>query len=311
MRFPSCLQNQALENLFLILVARPWAPQAVFQQPASPDVKRKIQTYPIPQRKTMKNNAIKYAVALCAVITLLIAACSKQDEQMPLMVYAAAGTAPAMKEIGAAFTAQTGIPIVFNFANAGFLARQICQEDKAHVFFSANEKWMDYVEQAGRIEPESRQILLQDVMVVVVPKGKTLAVDLTKPRLEQSFDGWFVIGDQTTPLGIYAKQALTKLGWWETLKPHRVEATTVTAVLNYVVLDEVDAGIVFRSVASCSADKVDIIAEMPEELHKPIRFPVAICKNHHPDSKRFLNFLKSDVAQKVFSQYGWTLYEDN
>ena len=33
-RFPSCLQNQALENPFLVLVARPWAPQAEFQQPA-------------------------------------------------------------------------------------------------------------------------------------------------------------------------------------------------------------------------------------------------------------------------------------
>jgi hypothetical protein len=33
MRFPSCLQNQILENPSLILVARPWALQAVFQQP--------------------------------------------------------------------------------------------------------------------------------------------------------------------------------------------------------------------------------------------------------------------------------------
>jgi len=256
----------------------------------------------------MKNNLTNYAIVFGTIIALLLCACSKEDEKTPLMVYAAAGTAPAMKEIGAAFTAQTGIPVVFNFANAGFLARQICHEDKAHVFFSANEKWMDYVEQAGRIVPSSRQILLQDVMVVVVPKGKNLAVDLTKPRREQTFDGWFVIGDQTTPLGIYAKQALTQLDWWETLKAHRVEATTVTAVLNYVVLDEVDAGIVFRSVASCSADKVEIVAQMPEELHKPIRFPVAACKNYHPASNRFLGFLKSDVARKAFSSYGWTLY---
>ena len=216
-----------------------------------------------------------------------------------------------MKEIGAAFMKRTGIPVVFNFANAGFLAHQICQEDKAHVFFSANEKWMDYVEKAGRIEPSSRQILLQDVMVLVVPKGHGSIVDLTKPRLEQSFEGWFAIGDQTTPLGIYAKQALTQLDWWDALETHRVETTTVTAVLNYVVLGEVDAGIVFRSVASCSADKVDIIAAMPEELHKPIQFPVAICKNYHPASKRFLDFLKSDVAQKTFSHYGWTLYQGN
>ncbi len=255
----------------------------------------------------MKNLSIS-AIALLTVVALFISACSSKEEHTPLIVYAAAGTAPAMKEIGAAFTAETGTPVVFNFANAGFLARQICQEDKAHVFFSANEKWMDYAEQAGRIAPESRQILLQDVLVVIVPKGQSLAVDLTKPRQQDTFQGWFAVGDQTTPLGIYAKQALTKLDWWETLKPHRVEATTVTAVLNYVVLDEVDAGIVFRSVASCSADKVDIVAQMPEELHKPIRFPVAACNNNHPATRPFLKFLKSTVAGETFRKYGWTLF---
>ncbi len=35
MRFPSCSQNQGLRNQPSILVARPWAPQAVFQQPAN------------------------------------------------------------------------------------------------------------------------------------------------------------------------------------------------------------------------------------------------------------------------------------
>jgi hypothetical protein len=32
--FPSCSQNQGLVKMSLILVALPWAPQAVFQQPA-------------------------------------------------------------------------------------------------------------------------------------------------------------------------------------------------------------------------------------------------------------------------------------
>ncbi|EAT15548.1 hypothetical protein Dace_1410 [Desulfuromonas acetoxidans DSM 684] len=33
MRFSPCSQNQGLENLSLILIARPWAPQSVFKQP--------------------------------------------------------------------------------------------------------------------------------------------------------------------------------------------------------------------------------------------------------------------------------------
>ena len=258
----------------------------------------------------MKSNYLKkYAVTVFTLICVLISACSRKEGNEPLCVYAAAGAAAAMKEIGAAFSAATGVPVVFNFANAGVLARQICHEDKAHVFFSANEKWMDYAEEAGKIDSASRQILLQDVMVVVVPEGRELCVDLTKPHLGQDFAGWFAVGDQTTPLGIYAKQALTRLDWWDTLQAHMVEANTVMAVLNYVALGEADAGVVFRSVASCYADKVDVVAEVPTQLHKPIRFPVAACNNPHAYAADFIRFLKSEVARSSFSKYGWTLYQ--
>ena len=240
----------------------------------------------------------------------LLSACEKAPDQkitQPLSIYAAAGTAPAMKEIAAEFTRKAGTPITFNFANAGVLAKQIESGGEAHIFFSANAKWMDYVQEKGKIIPSTRKVLLENEMVIVVPKGKSVAVDFTKPAAGQVFDGNFAIGDQSTPLGIYAKQAFTKLGWWEPLQSHLCVGDTVNKVLNYVVLDEADCGIVFRSVASCAADKVDIVATIPPELHKPIRFPIAACNRPHLQTQAFLEFIESDYAQKVFTKQGWNL----
>lgn len=243
----------------------------------------------------------------------MLSACSGKKEQsaetVPLMVYAAAGTAPAMKEIGAAFTEKTGVPVLFNFANAGALAKQIHEGGTANIFFSANQQWMDYVEKAGKIVPSTRQTLLQDELVLIVPKGKAVSADFTVPKGAQEFTGKFAVGDQSTPLGIYAKQAFTKLGWWEPLQSQLCAADVISKVLNYVVLGEADVGVVFHSVATAAGDKVDIIGTVPAGLHDPVRFPIAACTLANPSTDAFLKFIKSPEAEAAFKKYGWTLYK--
>ncbi|WP_372808127.1 molybdate ABC transporter substrate-binding protein [Pontiella sp.] len=235
--------------------------------------------------------------AFLCVQTMMAHAQAKQ----PLRVFAAAGTAPAMKEIAIRFTRQTGTPVIFNFANAGTLAKQIAAGAEFDVFFSANETWMDYVEDKGLVAPSSRTVLLEDEMVIVVPKGKPSDILLAAPAVDR-----FAIGDPATPIGIYAKQAFTKLGCWDALQPRLCVGDTVHKVLNYVALGEADAGVVFRSVARCASNRVDIACAIPGELHSPIRFPIATAQNSRAEDERFLEFILSPSATAIFSTYGWS-----
>lgn len=238
----------------------------------------------------------------------------------PVRVFAAAGTAPAMKEIAAEFTKKTGTRVVFNFANAGVLARQITSGAPFDLFFSANEKWMDVVADAAAIDPETRTVLLENELVIIVPHGKSASPEFAgllknigvqaPPAFNawncQKFTGRFATGDLSTPLGIYAKQAFEKLGWWEPLQGHLCAGDTVNKALNYVALGEADAGVVFRSVAMCAADRVDIVAEIPAELHRPIRFPIAAATDAGPEALRFLKALQQGAAFRSFIKFGWT-----
>lgn len=239
----------------------------------------------------------------------------------PLRIFAAAGTAPAMKEIAAEFTEATGVPVAFNFANAGTLARQILSGAPFDIFFSANEKWMNTV--CSWIDESSRVDLLCGDLVLIVPSGKrpseyrvlnneqrTVEVeDLQNSKFPVQYsavpNARFAIGDPSTPLGIYAKEAFEKLGWWEPLQPCFCVGDTVTKVLNYVALGEADAGVVFRSVAVCAADRVDMVAAIPAELHSPIRFPIAAGRNRSPEAQQFLAAAQSAGARRIFKKYGW------
>lgn len=217
-----------------------------------------------------------------------------------LHIFTAAGTAPAMKEISNCYTMQTGTPILFNFANAGILAKQITAGAEFDIFLSANEKWMDYVVEQKAIDRSSRFVLLENEMVVIVPKGRSTQIDLTQP-----FKGRFATGDQATPLGIYARQAFMKLHCWKSLEPHLCVGDSVNKTLNYVALGEADAGVVFRSVAYCASNEVDIAYAIPRDLHAPIHFPVAASCTASPEALHFLQFLQSPQAQVCFEKYGW------
>jgi molybdate transport system substrate-binding protein len=236
---------------------------------------------------------------------LLMATCGRGE----VTVFAAAGTAPAMKEIASEFTKQTGVRVVFNFANAGVLARQINAGAPFDLFFSANEKWMDCVEEAGAIDSATRIVLLTNELVIIVPKGRPMLVDFSMPCAGQTFAGRFATGDSSTPLGIYAQQAFEKLGWWEPLQGHLCAGDTVNKALNYVALGEADVGVVFRSVATCASNRVDLVATIPAELHTPIRFPIAAAANARGEALQFWAVLQGEPARCIFKKYGWSRFE--
>jgi len=89
-------------------------------------------------------------------------------------------------------------------------------------------------------------------------------------------------------------------------REHSVSCDSVRNVLFFVERGEVDAGIVYSTDAKIS-DRVMVGLIFPEELHDPIRYPVAVCAgSKHPDAAHeFLEFLQSLEASEIFKRYGF------
>jgi molybdate transport system substrate-binding protein len=215
-----------------------------------------------------------------------------------ITVFAAASMTNVMKEMASAFEKDSGESLRFNFASSGALARQIDAGAPADVFISANKKWMDWLEARSVIHSETRFNLAANSLVMIAPKGSRLAFD-------GQVNGRIAVGDfKSVPAGIYAQEALEKLGWLNELRPNLVMASNTRTALMYVERGEVAAGIVYATDAKASG-KVSVVGTFPADLHSAIVYPVVACSNNK-GAKLFLLFLKSDRAIEILRKHGFT-----
>jgi len=227
-----------------------------------------------------------------------------------ILVFAAASLTNALQDVSAAYQKQTAIAVVNSFASSSTLARQIENGAPAQIFASADAQWMDYLEKRNLIEPASRKDLLGNELVLVAPAGSPLApraIDskLDWPRLLGE-GGRLAIGDPDhVPAGIYAKEALQKLGAWSGIEPNLARAEDVRAALTFVERGEAPLGIVYLTDAQ--QDKaVKIIGVFPADSHAPIVYPFAIVKGADtPAVRAFFRFLTGPDAMAIFRRYGF------
>ena len=225
-----------------------------------------------------------------------------------LTVHAAASLTDAMKELAPLYEkANPGDKLLFNFGASSQLARQIKEGAPADVFFSADEAQMDNLDKAGLLAPGTRENLLGNTLVVVVPADSKLTVaaaaDLAKPE----FKRLAVAEPNSVPVGVYTKEYLTRLGLWETISPKVVPTENVRASLAAVESGNVEAGTVYKTDALISK-KVRIAYETPATEGPKIRYPLAALKDskHPDDARKLLTFLGGTEARAVFARYGFT-----
>lgn len=222
-------------------------------------------------------------------------------------VLAAASLTNALSDIAKAYESGSGDTVKTSFAASSALAKQIENGAPAGLFISADLKWMDYLDGKGKIDGGSRVNLLGNRLVLVAPKGRAFAVTLEKgANLAAAFEGKLCTGETASvPVGIYAKEALQKLGMWEGIQTRVVGSEDVRAALAFVERAECAAAIVYATDAAAS-NNVETVGEFPIDSHAPIVYPAAMV-NPAPASKAFLDYLQGEAAAAVFRKYGFRL----
>jgi molybdate transport system substrate-binding protein len=253
----------------------------------------------------MKCKSWVLMVALFALsLTVCAAAPAKEVE---LYVAAAASLKDVMTEIQTTYRQKhPEVKLFLNLASSGALQIQIEQGAPADLFVSAAQKQMNELEKKALIKKATRRDLLENQLVLVVPKASKLAVksfaDLTADVVKKIGIG----APDSVPAGQYAQEVFKNLKIAEKLQGKLVLGTNVRAVLSYVETGNVDAGIVYRTDAVIS-DQVKIVAAAPKGSHEPIIYPAAVLTNARQPraAADFLKYLASKSAKKVFSKYGF------
>ena len=230
----------------------------------------------------------------------------------PLTVFAAASLTEALRELATHWAAPGHPQPRLSMAASSTLARQIQQGAQADLFLSADETWMDYLQQQGLIDPATRISPLGNRLVLVAPAGNGPAVDL-RPGTDLAAllgaGGRLATGDPAhVPAGRYAQAALQWLGQWDTLASRLARAENVRAALRLVERGEAPLGIVYATDAAASRG-VRVVGTFPAASHAPISYPFAVTRRAQGNAQaRALHaFLASAAAQPVWQRHGFAV----
>ena len=228
--------------------------------------------------------------------------------EQKITVFAAASLTEAVTQVAVEYEKEKSVQIQTSFASSSVLAKQIENGAPAEIFIAADNKWMDYLQEKNQLKPASRIALLGNHLVLITPKDKAFKVEMSKDfNFASAFYGKLCTGEtESVPAGIYAKQSLNSLNWWDAIKTRIVGTQDVRAALAFVARGECDAGIVYVTDAKVS-NKVESIAIFPESTHEPIVYPLALLKNAGAQATDFYSYLQLAKAKAIFIKYGFSI----
>jgi molybdate transport system substrate-binding protein len=223
-----------------------------------------------------------------------------------IQVAAAASLSDALKEIGATYSAATGDRPVFNLGASSTLARQIEEGAPVDVFLSADEAKMNALAAKNLVSLNTRRVLLNNSLVVVVAADSALKINAPAALAGADIRRLALGEPQTVPAGIYAREFLTRAGLWEKVQSRVLPCDNVRAALAAVESGNAEAGIVYKTDAAISK-KVRVAYEVPAAQSPLITYPGAVltAAKQPEAAKKFLDYLASDAARRVFERFGF------
>lgn len=232
-----------------------------------------------------------------------------------ISVFAASSLTEAFEEIGQKFEQETGAGVTFSFGGSSDLRAQLEQRAPADVFASADTEQMGLAKDSSAVDGDGT-IFARNQLVVIIPKENRAGIvrlqDLAKPDTKIS------LADETVSVGKYARQFLDNATADATFGSDYMDnvlanvvtnASNVKEVVSAVQLDEVDAGIVYRTdVTGLIAQDVTTI-DIPDALNVIATYPIALTTNGQAQAKdaaqAFIDFVLSDAGQAVLASHGF------
>jgi len=254
----------------------------------------------------MKNTALILSV-ICAMLGFNPAGSSAAS----IHIAAAASLSYAVKANIAAYKKiHPEVDILPNFASSGALARQLSSGAPAHIYISANPKWMAYLEEQNEIEPHTKVTLLQNSLVFTGLSGAEISGMESLSGLKRIA----MANPASAPAGQYVEHALRATGIYTRLQQEKrlIFAKDVRQALLYADRGEVDGAFVYHTDALL-AQHARILFQVDPALHPQIVYPAAMTPGgaESPAALDFFAFLQQETARSIFRKYGFIVPPDS
>lgn len=254
------------------------------------------------------------AVALAPGVGPSVPASAAPAQQPTLTVFAAASLTDGFKEIGAAFEAETGVPVTFNFGASSQLRTQLEQGAVADVFASADQIQMDHARAAG-VMAGPDVTFAHNRLVVITPRGNPAqiasAADLGRPGVK------IVTAGPEVPIGAYTQNmfdTMSQIDVFGSDFKDRANANVVSRepnvrqVVAKILLGEADAAVVYLTDVTPQAAPDLTTVEIPDDLNTLASYPIALVANA-PQAElgqAFIEMVTGPIGQSILQQWNFT-----
>jgi molybdate transport system substrate-binding protein len=252
-----------------------------------------------------------------ALLLLLLGACAGEDDPQPtggaasdvtLTVSAAAVLISAFEELGALFTEETGIEVVFNFGSTGQLAQQIERGAQVDVFAAANREFVDILDEAGLVFPDTIALYARGRITLWTRTDSPLTFETIDDLAQPGVERIAIANPEHAPYGIAAREALVTAGLWEQLQPRLILGENIAQTMQYAETGNVDVAIGALALSIAIGDEGHWTL-LPEELHNPLDQALAVPRSapHEVEARRFAEFVNSEAGREIMRRYGFVL----
>lgn len=260
-------------------------------------------------------NSLRVGLSVIFIMMFMIGCNQKEtgqkavhQEPIELTVSAAISLTDALEEIKKVYEKERDqqVQLTFNLGGSGTLSQQIQQGAPVDVFISANQQWMDTLEEKELIRSESRRDVTGNQIVLIAGVSSSTEYDSFDQLNGVAVDKVAIGNPESVPAGKYTEEVLQELNKWDELEDQFVFAKDVRQVLTYVETGNADIGFVYESDAFTS-DLVKVLAIVDAHLHEPIIYPGAVTKKtkYEEEAKAFLQFMETEEAQHILETYGF------
>lgn len=272
--------------------------------------------------------AQKLFLSICLILTMTLTACSNTSSinnesntseiKSEIIVFAAASMTETLNQIKPMYESKNpNVKVTYNFDSSGTLLKQILAGADCDVFISAAQKQMNQLDisKNEKDNPDKNDYVLDNTRVNLLENKVALSVPDGNPKDINSFNDLksdkltlLAIGNSDVPVGSYTLEILNYIGKpaEELEKEGKLTyGSNVKEVTSQVKQGTVDAGIIYATDAkSANLQVVDLATK---DMCKQVIYPAAVLKNtkNELEAKKYLDYLKSDEAMKIFESVGF------
>ena len=237
-----------------------------------------------------------------AAATLLGCSAAPSGEAVSrhINVAAAANVSRVFPMIGEAFTAETGVGVIFTFGATAQLASQIEAGAPFDLYASADTEHVDALAAKGLIVSESRAVYAHGLLVLWTGNTRLAGIE------DLASDGVRFVAvakPEIAPYGRAAIEVLKSLGLRDSLQPKIVYAQNVTMAKQLVDSGNAEAAFVAAGLLDAGEDAITV----DPSLHRPIEqgLGVVAASARRREATRFAEYLMGETGQGLLRRFGY------